>query len=73
MQKEPAAERERDDGNYRCGEETATVMKELRHATKGGCRAHTCLCLVDDEIDELARHDDRLPDLAAVQVRLHLR
>src|SRR5437764_7716594 len=29
--------------------------------------------LADDQVDELARHDDRLPDLAAVEVSLHLR
>src|SRR5438067_13774399 len=29
--------------------------------------------LRDDEVHELARHDDRLPDLLAVQMRLHLR
>ena len=28
---------------------------------------------LDDQVDELPRHDDRLPDLLAVQVRLHLR
>src|SRR6266571_3793692 len=28
--------------------------------------------LTDDQVHELARHDDRLPDLPTVQVRLHL-
>jgi len=39
MQKEPAAERERYDGSDRCGEETATVLEELRHATQAWRRS----------------------------------
>src|SRR5436190_7537955 len=36
--------------------------------------SNSCRCaLTHDEIHELPRNDDRLPDLAAVQMRLHLR
>src|SRR5205085_2771983 len=36
-------------------------------------RAGCVTALAENEIHELARHDDRLLDLGAVQVRLHLR